>query len=55
MTAILRQNSFLEVIQSDTNTDILNLDTKTRELESLQMIISNLKSTNILIYLSSCL
>ena len=45
MKAVLRQKSFLEVIQSENNLDILTLDMKTVELDSLCMMISNLTST----------
>ena len=45
MKASLRQKSFLGVIQSDTNSEILTLDTNTWEIDYLWMIISNLTST----------
>ena len=38
--AVLRQKYFLEVIQSDTNLDILTLDINTGELDPLRMMIS---------------
>ena len=45
MKAVLRQKSFLEVIQSDTNAHILTLYKNTGGIESLWMMISNLTST----------
>ena len=45
MKSVLCQKSFLEVIQSDTNLDILKLYTKTGELDPLCMIISKWKPT----------
>ena len=55
MKSVLRQKSFLEVIQSDTNVDILTLDMNTVELDSLQMMIKKLTLTqypNIPLFLS---
>ena len=43
--SVLRQKSFLEVIQSDTKTYILTLYIKTCEINSLWVIISKLTST----------
>ena len=45
MKAVHRQKYFLEVIQSDTNIDILTLDMKSGEIDSLRMIIIKLTST----------
>ena len=56
MKSVLHQKSFLGVIQSDTNTYILTLDTKIGEIDSLHMIISKLMpdkytDTNLLLFL----
>ena len=45
MMAINRQKSFLDIIQSDYNNDILSLDTVKGDLPSLRVLISQLKST----------
>ena len=45
MKAILRQQSFLALVQSDTNSDILTLDTKEGDLDTLRVLICQLLST----------
>mmetsp|Transcript_9447 Transcript_9447/g.10792 ORF Transcript_9447/g.10792 Transcript_9447/m.10792 type:complete len:167 (+) Transcript_9447:84-584(+) len=43
--AILRQKSFLDLVQSDTNADILTLDTREGELDTHRVLLSQLMST----------
>ena len=52
MKDVLRPNFFLDVIQYDTNANILTLDTNTGELYNLWIMISQLTS-NVIIYISS--
>ena len=45
MKAVLRQKYLLEVIQSDTNADILTIDTKTDEIDYFRMMTIKLTPT----------
>ena len=45
MKAIHRQKSFLTLVQSDTNSDILTLDTQEGDLDTLRVLLSQLFST----------